>query len=202
MADETALRALMDEVAGMRHRLGVLEDVQAVRTLQFKYGYYMDKGLYDEVVGLFAAQGELHFMGGIFRGKAGLSRLYCDRLRNGFTSGNNGPVYGLLAEHLQLQDIVDIAPDRQSARGRFRAFMQGGSHVTKPAISERLPLQWWEAGVYENSYVKEDASGRSPCSIITCSGRRTMKPAGRTASPMKGISSSGPIRTIRAARTN
>jgi len=155
MSDGEALRALSEEVAELRHRLGVMEDIQAVRTLQFKYGYYMDKGLYEEVVDLFAEDGVLHFMGGIFRGRAGLSRLYCGRLRTGFTDGNNGPVYGMLAEHLQLQDIVDIAPDRQSARGRFRAFMQGGSHVTKEKISERLPLQWWEAGVYENSYVKE-----------------------------------------------
>ncbi|MBB5987883.1 nuclear transport factor 2 family protein [Sphingobium lignivorans] len=156
LAEELSLAELAEEVARLQHRLGVMEDIQAVRTLQFKYGYYMDKGLYDEVVDLFAQDGQLHFMGGIFRGKAGLKRLYCDRLRNNFTDGNNGPVYGLLAEHLQLQDIVDIAPDRQSARGRFRAFMQGGSHATKEKINPRLPLQWWEAGVYENSYVKED----------------------------------------------
>ena len=154
MSDEL-VQALAQEIRDLRHRLGVMEDIQAVRTLQFKYGYYMDKGLYDEVVGLFAEQGELHFMGGIFRGKAGLTRLYCERLRAGFTDGNNGPVYGLLAEHLQLQDIVDIATDRLSAKGRFRAFMQGGSHVTKEKVNPRLPKQWWEAGVYENSYVKE-----------------------------------------------
>jgi len=112
---EVTLAALAKEMAELRHELGILQDIQAVRTLQFKYGYYMDKGLYDEVVDLFADQGELHFMGGIFRGRAGLTRLYCGRLRSGFTDGNNGPVYGLLAEHLQLQDIVDIA---RTARAR------------------------------------------------------------------------------------
>jgi len=150
-----AFEALQRRVESLSHELGVLKDIQAVRTLQFKYGYYMDKGLYDEVVALFAEDGELHFMGGIFRGRAGLGRLYCDRLRARFTGGHNGPVYGLLAEHMQLQDIVDVAPDRRSAQGRFRAFMQGGSHVTKPAISPSLPLQWWEAGVYENTYVND-----------------------------------------------
>ncbi len=147
---------LARRLAAVEHELGVLKDIQAVRTLQFKYGYYMDKGCYDEVVDLFARDGCLHFMGGIFRGKAGLTRLYCDRLRTNFTDGNNGPVYGMLAEHMQLQDIVDIAPDRMSAKGRFRALMQAGSHVTKEKISDYLPLQWWEAGVYENDYVKED----------------------------------------------
>ncbi len=147
---------LVARIEALEHELGMLKDIQAVRTLQFKYGYYMDKGCYDEVVDLFAEDGELHFMGGIFRGKAGLRRLYCDRLRNAFTDGHNGPVYGLLVDHMQLQDIVDIAPDRQSAKGRFRALLQGGSHVSKPNRNERLPLQWWEAGVYENVYVKED----------------------------------------------
>jgi hypothetical protein len=160
MTDGTDLaarvEALSREVAELHHRLGVQEDIQAVRTLQFKYGYFMDKGLYDQVVDLFAEQGVLHFMGGIFKGREGVRRLYCGRLRNSFTDGHNGPVYGLLADHMQLQDIVDIAPDRQSAKGRFRGFLIGGSHTTKQKINERLPLQWWEGGVYENSYVKED----------------------------------------------
>ena len=156
MSDDSGTAALLGRIEALEQQLGILQDVQAVRTLQFKYGYYMDKGLYDEVVDLFAEEGELHFMGGIFRGKAGLRRLYCDRLRRSFTEGNNGPIYGLVADHMQLQDIVDVAPDRRSAKGRFRAFLQGGSHVSKLNINAHLPLQWWEAGVYENDYVKED----------------------------------------------
>jgi hypothetical protein len=160
MADEPADGVTIAELAGrlaaVERELSVLRDIQAVRTLQFKYGYYMDKGCYDEVVDLFAHDGALHFMGGIFRGKAGLRRLYCDRLRTNFTDGNNGPVYGMLAEHMQLQDIVDISPDGKRAKGRFRALMQAGSHVTREKRSAFLPLQWWEAGVYENDYVKED----------------------------------------------
>ena len=153
---EADVRALAQEVRDLRARLQVQEDIHAVRTLQFKYGYYMDKGLYDQVVDLFASDGVLHFMGGIFRGRAGVSRFYCGRLRSGFTGGHNGPVYGLVADHMQLQDIVDIAPDGQTAKARVRAMLVGGSHTTKPEINPRLPLQWWEAGVYENEYRKED----------------------------------------------
>ena len=147
------LRRRVEELAG---EVGRLQDVQAVRRVQFAYGYYMDKGCYQEVVDLFAADGEVRFMGGIFRGKnQGVKRLYIDRFRKTFTAGRNGPVYGLLLDHMQLQDIVDIAPDRSSARGRFRAFLQGGSHVSKKDRVAELPLQWWEAGVYENTYVKQ-----------------------------------------------
>ena len=109
------LAAIIARLEAVEHRLGIAEDVQAVRTLQFKYGYFMDKGLYAQVVDLFASDGELHFMGGIFRGRAGLTRLYCDRLRAGFTDGHNGPVYGLLADHMQLQEVCPIA--RRGADG-------------------------------------------------------------------------------------
>jgi SnoaL-like domain len=150
------LSALMTSVEELQRRLSRLEDLNSVRTLQFKYGYYMDKGLYQEVVDLFSSQGAVHFMGGIFRGRAGLARLYLERFRRTFTSGINGPVHGLLLDHLQLQDIVDVNPDGTRAKGRFRALLQGGSHDTKKEINPRLPRQWWEAGVYENDYVKED----------------------------------------------
>ncbi|MCL6479904.1 MAG: nuclear transport factor 2 family protein, partial [Peptococcaceae bacterium] len=75
--------------------------------MHHKYGYYIDKCLYDEAVDLFTDDCEVRFLGGIFKGKAGARRLYCDRFRERFTNGKNGPVYGFLLEHLQMQDIVD-----------------------------------------------------------------------------------------------
>jgi SnoaL-like domain len=157
MTDHTPdLAAVLASMRELQCRLGKLEDLNSVRSLQFKYGYYMDKGLYQEVVDLFAKKGAVHFMGGIFRGRSGLERLYLQRFRQTFTSGINGPVYGLLLDHMQLQDIVDVNSEGTRAKGRFRALLQGGSHDSKKDINPRLPRQWWEAGVYENEYVKED----------------------------------------------
>jgi hypothetical protein len=156
MSDRDELQALRAEVERLSREVGRLEDAQAVRRVQFAYGYYMDKGLYQEVVDLFADDGEVRFMGGIFRGRQrGVKRLYIDRFRSTFTRGRNGPVFGMLLDHMQLQDIVDVAPDRASARGRFRGFLQGGSHVSRKDPPEHIPQQWWEAGVYENEYVKD-----------------------------------------------
>lgn len=152
-ADEIgALRRQVEELAG---EVGRLSDVQAIRKLQHAYGYYLDKCLYDEVVDLFADSGEVRFMGGVFRGKAGQRRLYCQRFRDSFTQGYNGPVHGFLLDHPQLQDVVDVASDRTHARGRFRSFMQAGSHESRANPPGRLPKQWWEGGVYENEYVRE-----------------------------------------------
>jgi SnoaL-like domain len=146
------LQALEKRVNELENRLGRAEDELAIRRLQHAYGYFMDKCKYEEVVDLFSGRGETYFLGGIFRGKAGVRRLYCGRLGARFAEGNNGPVRGLLLDHLLMQDVITVAPDRLSARARYRCFMQGGSHESVPEI---FPA-FWEAGVYENTYFKED----------------------------------------------
>jgi hypothetical protein len=146
------LQALEKRVGELENRLGRTEDELAIRRLQHAYGYFMDKCKYEEVVDLFSEHGETYFLGGVFRGRAGVRRLYCGRLGTRFASGTNGPVHGLLLDHLLLQDVITIAPDRQSAKARYRCFMQGGSHESVPQI---FPA-FWEAGVYENTYLKED----------------------------------------------
>jgi hypothetical protein len=155
MADTDALKALQEEVGRLARKVEVLEDIHAVRTLHFKYGYYLDACLYDHVVDLFAEDAELKFLNGIYRGKAGVRRLYCDWLRNLWTGGRNGPQHGMLYDHLILQDIVDVAPDRRTAKGRFRAVMQGGFHQSVDLKDRPMPRQSWEAGVYENEYIKD-----------------------------------------------
>ena len=149
MADE----ALIAEVAALRRRLEVQEAIHAVRALHFKYGYYMDRYLFDEVIALFSRDCELHFMSGIFRGIEGARRLYKGRL------GQFGPAPGLLIDHLMMQDIVDIDADGLHASARFRCLVQGGIHESVADVSEqraRLSRQYWHSGLYENRYVCED----------------------------------------------
>ena len=150
MSAEEKLARLEREVEALKHEVGRQADAAAVRALQFKYGYYMDKCLFPAIVDLFARDAVLYFLNGIFRGREGARRLY------GGASGLNGPMRGMLFEHIIAQDIVDVAPDRRTARGRFRCFMQGGVHETKTDAPPRIPAQFWEAGIYENEYVKED----------------------------------------------
>jgi hypothetical protein len=44
-----------------------------------------------------------------------------------------------------------VQPDGKTALGRIRSMMQAGRHVDYGG-----PRQWWEGGIYENTYVKED----------------------------------------------
>jgi hypothetical protein len=149
MSVEEQLQRMQREIDELRQQVALHADVQAVRTLQFKYGYYMDKCLFGAIVDLFAEDAVLYFMNGVFRGKAGARRLY------GGASGLNGPAYGMLFEHIIAQDIVDVAPDRRTARGRFRCFLQGGVHESKKDAPPRIPAQFLEAGIYENEYVND-----------------------------------------------
>lgn len=156
MTSHDALKSLQQQVERLTEQLGVVEDVNAVRNLHFIYGYYIDMCLYDETVDLFADSGSVRFLNGLYIGKAGIRRLYCDWFRKEFTKGHNGPIYGFLLDHLQAQDVVSIAPDRQSAKARFRALNMIGYHETKPEPLQHMPMQFWGGGIYENLYVKEE----------------------------------------------
>lgn len=143
---------LLARIDALENRLGVVEDTAEIERLQFQYGYYLDKCYYDEVVELFADSGaRMHFLHGVFEGKEGVARLISGRFKNRFADGVNGPSHGRLLEHPQMQPVITIAGDRQTAKGRFRTFMQAGTHISLPD-----PRQWWEGGIYENSYVREN----------------------------------------------
>ncbi len=159
-SDAGRIAALENELKSMSNRLGVIEDIQAIRKLQHAYGYYMDKCLYEQVVDLFADDGEVVFGNGVFKGKAGVRRLYIEIFRKNFTGGREGPMTGFLLEHPQLQDIVDVAPDRTTAHGRFRCLMQAGSHESAKDPPAGLPPQWWEGGIYENTYRRDNGVWR------------------------------------------
>ncbi|HWG01523.1 MAG TPA: nuclear transport factor 2 family protein [Trebonia sp.] len=140
-----------EQIAELERRLGIVEDVLAIRNLQHAYGYYLDKCLYDEVVDLFAEDSEVVFIGGVYKGKKGAARLYAGRFRNNFADGKNGPSPGRLLDHPILQDIVHVADDRRAGYARFRVLMQAGTHESAGPVR-----QWWEGGLYENTYVRED----------------------------------------------
>jgi hypothetical protein len=156
MTNEEKVKALEGKVEELTARLGTVEDAQAVRSLHFMYGYYIDMCLYDEACDLFAEHGAVRFLNGLYKGKRSVRRLYCDWFRQTFTKGHNGPVFGFLLDHLMLQDIVTVAADRRTARMRVRALNMIGYHDRKPEPLEHMPQQFWGGGIYENVYVKED----------------------------------------------
>ncbi|MGH8987932.1 MAG: nuclear transport factor 2 family protein, partial [Acidimicrobiales bacterium] len=136
--------------AALTDRVCTLEDTAAIRNLQYANGYFIDKCLYDDTVDLFADDGDVIFLGGWYKGKTGAARLYRGRFRKNFANGRNGPMFGQLLDHPQMQGIIHVAPDRKTAKARFRSVMQAGRHE-----SIGNPRQWFEGGIYENVYTKD-----------------------------------------------
>ncbi|MDX9874996.1 MAG: nuclear transport factor 2 family protein [Spongiibacteraceae bacterium] len=156
MNQDSQITALQQELATLKRQVTALEDINAIRHLQYAYGYYIDKCLYDEAVDLFADECETYFLNGIYKGKEGVRRLYCTWFREHFTEGYNGPIDGFLLDHLIMQDIIHIDEDGTTARIRARCFMQGGVHRSAPRKVPNFPEQNLEGGIYENIFVKED----------------------------------------------
>lgn len=149
MTDIATLAARVDR---LEHELAIQQDIHQIRRVQYSYGYFIDKSQYNEVVDLFADDGDVWFLGGIYKGKAGVRRLYIERFQTQFTQGHNGPRYGWLLDHPQLQMVIDVADDRSTAKVRGRSMMQAGLHDS----AEGQPRAWWEGGIYENDYVRDN----------------------------------------------
>ncbi|KAL1617562.1 hypothetical protein SLS56_010965 [Neofusicoccum ribis] len=160
---ESQVAQLQEQVEALTQRLNKVQDEAEVRKLHHKYGYYLDKCLYKQVVDLFADHPDtiVEFLGGRYRRKEGVRRLYVGRFQNGFVKGRNGPVHGFLLDHAMMQDIIDVDPSGERAFGRWRALMSAGVHTSVADTHPRgfdaqgRPRQWWEGGVYENEYIKE-----------------------------------------------
>ncbi|EPE30742.1 NTF2-like protein [Glarea lozoyensis ATCC 20868] len=154
----TEIEELKTLVQSLRKEVTKISDESAIRKLHHAYGYYLDKCLYSETVSLFAddASTSVEFLGGRYLRKEGVHRLYIGRFASRFVQGRNGPVHGFLLDHCQMQDIVDVDADGIHAKGRFRALMSAGTHKSIKDTHPRGLVQWWEGGVYENEYIKED----------------------------------------------
>jgi hypothetical protein len=164
LADQDA--GLKEQVDRLSNQLGIHQDTNAIRALHQTYESYLDRGMYEEVVSLFADDGEVSYNGGLFAGKErGVRRLYCDHFRAGLSGKKIEPAPGFGLDRAQLRDIVEVAPDRKSARARFAYSMQMGAPITSDSQLVKMArlqgqgiIKWWEGGIHEVSYVKEGDS--------------------------------------------
>jgi hypothetical protein len=141
--EETArVAALTDRIAALEQRKSLIEDSNAIERLQHAYGYYIDRGLWDEVANLFADDGTIEIgLDGVYAGKARV-REYLVALGG----GRQGLPAGKLNEHLQVMPVITVAPDGLTAKARWRAITLTGENGGEA---------FWCEGPYENEYVKD-----------------------------------------------
>ncbi|KAJ5814949.1 hypothetical protein N7474_006726 [Penicillium riverlandense] len=129
-----------------------------IRDLHYKYGYYLDKGLYKEVVDCFSTRPDayMQFLNGRFYGPSGIGRIFKDRFGGRYMPGRNGPIYGYLLDHMLCQEIITINATVTAAKMRGRTLMQAGTHESMPDDIKNGKKQWWEGGLYESEFILEN----------------------------------------------
>ncbi|MBN1240270.1 MAG: nuclear transport factor 2 family protein, partial [Gammaproteobacteria bacterium] len=140
VADSAALDA---EIEALEQRVAALRDIAAIEKLQRTYGYYLDEADWDNLIDLFA-DGAIAEYGasGVYVGKDSIREfLYA------LGGGRSGLEPGVLNEHVQLQPVIDVAPDGLTAKARWRALGLLGRYESYAT---------WQDGPYENEYRKED----------------------------------------------
>lgn len=135
--------AALQQIAALEARAQQINDANAIKKLQRAYGYYVEEGLWDEVVNLFADNATLELArDGVYAGK--------DRIREYFYAlgnGQQGLQQGQLNEQLQVMPVVTLGADGTTAKARWRNILlvgQLGKHAE------------WGEGPFENEYVKEN----------------------------------------------
>ena len=127
-------------LAAYRERVERLEDADAIETLQATYGYYFDKGLWNDAADLFAADGTFEYgQMGVYVGQQRVRRAL-------LLFGPEGLGRGYLNNHMLLQPIITVAPDGRTATARWQGMVM---------LSEPGANGVWGIGQYENAFVKE-----------------------------------------------
>ena len=142
-ASEEEIAAVQKQLSQLETAADRIEDANAVKRLQRAYGYYLDRGLWNDAADLFASDATLEIgLDGVYVGRKRI-RQYLLALGE----GSSGLKYGQLNEHIILQPAVHVSDGGRKAKGRWRSLIMTGQ-LGKNAF--------WGEGTYENEYVKED----------------------------------------------
>jgi len=144
-----SIETLTELLAAVEKRLGIIEDIEAIRRLQYQYGFYLDNRMWYEVAELFTDHSPSIEIGrrGRYLGKERILNF----LQNVLGQGRWGLLKNEIINHIQLQMVITVADDRQTARARSRAMVQGNS---PPGSGSMLTAE----GIYENEYVKDEGT--------------------------------------------
>lgn len=122
-------------------RVSRLQDEQQIENLQRIYGYYIDRGQWDQAADLFARDGRIELdQRGVYVGR--------ERVRRFLNSlAPPGPQPGVINDRLQLQVVADVSADGRRARVRSREWGMTG----QLGLAGR-----WSDAIHENAFVKEE----------------------------------------------
>jgi len=173
---ETQVKSLQDQVETLTNQLNRLQDIDEIKKLQRIYGFYLEHWMFQEIVDLFADSPDAafdSFPGSTYHGKEGVVR-YFGHYRE--------PHPEFLHQLLQVQPVIDVAPDGKTAKGRWFGY---GPLCIPSGEGVRESLH---SGTYENEYIKVDGKWkilklRWKLNYITMPGEGIVKPERIAAAP-------------------
>ena len=141
---QTRISAISARLASIEDRSMRVVAINDIENLQRTYGYYLDKMLWEHVLDLLTEDATLEIgSSGVYRGKQRI-REYLFAL----SDGKEGPLDGVLYNHMQLQPVITLAADQRSANGRWHTLILTGESGSGSGGN-------WGEAIYENEYRKE-----------------------------------------------
>ena len=139
------LEDMEQEILNLKKRITIMEDVEEIKKVMYKYFYFVDYSMWDDVIDLFAENCSLELLdSGVYLGKDGVARQFKGRLgtkKKAIGRGYLGKITG-------CDPIVDIMPDGKTATAGFDNL----TYIAYP----QLDRSEWGNGRYEVDFVKED----------------------------------------------
>jgi hypothetical protein len=153
MGEASRIEALEARMKTFEHELGIQKDIEEVRRLHWIYMYYNSNRMAKQLIDLVAEKAESIEIGGrgVYYGKEGFRKNFIDTASgHASTVKDIGWSFGNCLFQLGAMDVITVADDRQTAKGRFA--------VLTPTImgypdNQRVSMN---AGVYEQEFMKED----------------------------------------------
>ena len=140
--DATTLQSRLNRLEA---EVNAAEDLSALKRLQRAYGYYLDKGMWEDLQAFFTDDAVANYPAGVYVGHESLKKHLFLNVggRNGAIGLGNNRLY----DHMNIQPVVHLDPGGKTAKGRWRAFAMFGSLGGGAT---------WAEGVYELQYTKVD----------------------------------------------
>jgi hypothetical protein len=136
--------ALKDQLAEKDGKIQDLFDIEAIKTLQNAYGYYLEHWMSDEIIDLFADHPDTSatFVEGTYLGLKGVRR-YFGKMKYA------PPEF--MHQVMQVSPVITLGEDGKTAKGRWYGY---GTICSKPLNNTIDPT--YMSVIYEMDYIKED----------------------------------------------
>lgn len=132
----------MTELRDLEARIRVLEDIEAIKRLKYKYFRCIDKGLWDEIGDCFAEDGVADYVPGMpLEGRPAIAKFFNE---------NIAPAYSMCVHQGHNPEIELTSDTTATGQWELDNFM----------VTAKTNMGLWIGAFYEDEYVKEKGEWR------------------------------------------